>query len=200
MVAGLLVTAASVQAQQIYRIVGANGRVTFTDVPPTNVPQQNIALINTILAPGTVNTSGLSFDLQQIALKYPVVLYTTNSCPSCEQGRRFLMARGIPFAEKTVTSAEEVDAFLKMSGDSPMPYLTIGKESVKGFIEGDWSSYLTAAAYPQSSQLPAGYKYAAAAPLIEKRPPPPPPETASAPAPAAAQTGPTPDNPAGIRF
>jgi glutaredoxin len=190
------------QAQQIYRIIGANGRVTFTDVPPVNTPPQSVTLVAAILIPGTANTTGLPFDLQQIALKYPVTLYTTNNCPTCEQGRRYLMSRGVPFAEKTVNSPEEVTAFLKLSGDSPMPYLTIGSESIKGYIEGDWSVYLTAAAYPISSQLPPGYRYANSAPLIDRSQPltPAPEVTTQAPAETAPPPSASADNPTGIKF
>jgi glutaredoxin len=193
----------SAWAQQIYRIVGSNGRVTFTDVPPPGATSnKNVSVVGNFLIPGTVNTGGLPFELQQIVLKFPVVLYTANNCAVCTQGRNHLVGRGIPFAEKTVTTPEEIEAFLKFSGDSPMPYLTIGKESIKGYIEADWSTYLTAAAYPQSSQLPSNYKYASAAPLIERKAPEPAVAEAPAALPPLLNDAPavTPDNPTGIKF
>jgi glutaredoxin len=189
------------QAQQIYRIVGENGRVTFTDQAPAPSSTAKVSTIGVNLTAGTANTGGLPFDLQQIALKYPVVLYTANNCAVCNTARSHLMSRGIPFAEKSVTTNEEIEAFLKLSGDSPMPYLTIGSQQLKGYSAGDWSQYLTAAAYPEKSQLPAGYKYASAAPLIEPKKVVPPEERkakeeATPPSPSA----PSPSNPAGIKF
>ena len=41
--AALLCLASSVQAQTVYRIVGADGKVTFSDKPPVNAEQGKVA-------------------------------------------------------------------------------------------------------------------------------------------------------------
>lgn len=204
--AALALLGTSIQAQQIYRIVGPDGRVTFTDRAPDPSVTAKIISMGAGPSAGTANTVGLPFELHQVALKFPVVLYTANNCEVCNQARSLFTSRGIPFAEKTVHTQADIDAFLKLSGDSPMPYATIGTQKLKGYNEGEWNRFLSAAAYPEKSQLPAGYKYAAAAPLVEP-PKDPPAPAASTPAgnlpPPSATTplpSPAPNNPAGIRF
>ena len=78
----------------------------------------------------------------------------------------------------------------------------------KNRLEVEWGQFLDAAGYPKTSQLPPGYRAAPPVPLVAVQAPAPRPAPATAaPAPAAAApaapppvTGPTPDNPAGIRF
>jgi arsenate reductase-like glutaredoxin family protein len=187
------------QAQQVYRIVGPDGRVMFTDRAPD--PSVSAQMVSTGAGPsaGTSNTAGLPFELQQVSRKYPVVLYTAGNCEVCNQARSLLTSRGIPFAEKTVNTPADIEAFQRLSGENSMPFATIGSQKLKGYNELEWSQFLSAAAYPEKSQLPASYKYAAAAPLVEPpkdlSPASAPPTNSSLPTPA-----PTVNNPANIRF
>jgi hypothetical protein len=197
------------QAQPVYRIVGADGRVSFSDQPPPNARQAR-PLASGAAAGPAVDSAGLPYDLRQVVGRYPVTLYTATSCAPCDSGRALLVTRGIPFNERTVTSPEDVDALKKLGGDGSLPLLTIGAQQLRGYSNGEWAEYLDLAGYPKGSVLPAGYRRAAATPLVKpspvaseqaKREQP----SAAAPAPAAlnptvpsART--TPDNPAGIRF
>ena len=107
-----------------------------------------------------------------------------------------------------MTTAEDGQALKRLSGESALPFLTIGSQQLKGFSDAEWTQFLDAAGYPKSSVLPASYRQAAATPLVTVNAPAASPaaqagaRAAAAPAPAAtpATPGPTPDNPAGIRF
>jgi glutaredoxin len=202
----LALTASLVQAQGVYRIVGPDGRVTFSDKPPA-ASDRATSLSTDGRAAGTVASNALPFELRQIASRYPVTLYSGDNCGPCDSGRQLLTSRGIPFTERTVTTPQDADALQKFNGDASIPVLTIGGQRLKGFLEADWSQYLDAAGYPRSSQLPANYRNPAPTPLV----PPPPPvpaavngKTPVAPAvpEAASPRAPTvsPDNPAGITF
>lgn len=140
--------------------------------------------------------------LQQAMQRYPVELLTAPKCAPCADGRALLVARGVPFKEFTVTSAEDQRA-MEAKGITSLPHLTIGRQVLSGFNEVEWHQYLGAAGYPEKSALPAGYRQAAAEPLA--------PSVSSAPAeqgspvPAQGVTDVTPpaldpSNPAGIRF
>ncbi|MEO6321044.1 MAG: glutaredoxin family protein [Polaromonas sp.] len=195
------------QAQQVYRIVGPDGKVTFSDRPPpvsasnTKTSEANLARA------GSAVPASLPYELRQVALKYPVVLYTAENCAPCGAGRSMLTSRGIPFSEKTVTTAGDTEALQRLSGETSLPFLTIGSQHLKGFSDAEWTQFLDAAAYPKSSRLPASYRAPAPAPLVAVAVAP-----AAAPASAAAagrnaspaalpvQPAPTSTNPAGIRF
>src|SRR6478735_5512200 len=142
-------------AQQIFRIVGPDGRVTFSDQPPLEASAK-AANAKTISLPGAggSDTSALPYELRQAANRYPVTLYTAPGCGPCGPGRAALMGRGIPFAEKTVTTNEDIEALKRMAGTPTLPFLTIGGQQLKGFSESEWVTFLDAAGYPKTSQLP----------------------------------------------
>jgi glutaredoxin len=197
-----LVFCSQVGAQQVYRIVGPDGRVSFSDTPP---PPSANAKVSTGRA-GSFTEAGsgtaLPFELRTVVQRYPVTLYTSKDCPPCDAGRNLLRSRGVPFTERTIESAEDAEAFRRLSGDGSLPMATVGSQQMKGFSDTEWSQFLDAAAYPKTSVLPSGYRNPAPAPMVARTAPAAAPTAAAAPAPTApaADTGPTPSNPAGIRF
>ncbi len=209
--AGLLAAAgfgsSDANAQQIYRIDGPDGKVTFSDKAPLEPNPRATATARAVPLPmpGTAADNGaLPFQLRQVAARFPVTLYTSAGCAACASGRAMLSARGIPFNEKTVSSNEDIEALKRLSGAASVPFLTVGGQQLKGFSEIEWTEFLDAAGYPKTTQLPAGYSPPPATPLVAAetpaRPAPsqPAPRTTSPPLPAPAAT--SLDNPAGIRF
>jgi glutaredoxin len=191
-------------AQTIYRIVEPDGRIIFSDRPPAANAKATI-----LGADGRSNDNGaatteLPFELRQAISKYPVMLYTGDNCEPCNAGRSLLRTRGIPFTERTITTAKDVEALQAMGSDATVPILSIGSQRLKGFSGGEWNDYLSAAGYPQNSLLPPGYRNPPAAPLVplpEAAPPtaqpaPPPVQDTAPPPPPVV----TPENPAGIIF
>lgn len=199
----LLGTMGAADAQTIYRIVGADGKVTFSDKAPVTAEQGKVA--STGVGAKTDSTgSALPFELRQVVAKYPVVLYTSAKCSPCDTGRTFLTSRGVPFSERTISTQEDRDYLQRLSGDVSLPYLTVGTTKIKGLSDQEWTQYLDAAGYPKSSLLPPNYKFAAATPLVtvqkasagtkaDEKPANPAPEQSYQPPPA-------PPNPAGITF
>ncbi|MCK6415662.1 MAG: glutaredoxin family protein [Giesbergeria sp.] len=203
--------ATATQAQQVHRIVGPDGKVTFSDRAPEDKKAQSTVL--STASGGAASNPALPSELRQVASRFPVTLYTGESCSPCQQARQLLVQRGVPFTERSVNTNDDLDALRRLSGESALPFGTIGRQQLKGFSDAEWTQYLDAAGYPAQSRLPKGYTQPAATPLAPAKAP-----TASAPdAPqeaASAPTGrprrqappppppgaPTPSNPAGIRF
>jgi glutaredoxin len=190
-----------VNAQQIYRSVDQDGRITFSDKSKLD-PNGRASTATAIAMPGSAaDNSALPFELRQAASRYPVTLYTAPSCAPCVAGRALLSNRGIPFTEKTVTSSEDIDALKRLAGASSLPFLTIGGQQLKGLSETEWVQFLDAAGYPKTSQLPPGYTPPAATALVTAQQPQAPARPAPAPRTAAKDPAEAPtDNPAGIRF
>ncbi|MFC5500073.1 glutaredoxin domain-containing protein [Caenimonas terrae] len=203
--AALMTLAASVNAQQVYRIVGPDGKVTFSDKPPleANAKQAPVVPLGTGGGAGGASGAGLPFELRQVASKYPVTLYTGNNCGPCGSGRAYLSSRGVPFTEKTITTPEDAQALQRLAGDTSIPMLTVGGQQIKGFSDSEWGQFLDAAGYPARATLPAAYRNPPPAPMVAvQRPAPVPvpeaqPEQARAPSPPPQEQG---DNPAGIKF
>jgi glutaredoxin len=208
--AGLLAVAgfssSDVNAQQIYRILGSDGRITYSDKAPLEATARSGAATAVPMPGAGALNSALPFELRQAASRYPVTLYTGPGCDPCLAGRAMLAGRGVPFTEKTVTTNEDIEALKRLAGAPSLPFLTIGGQQLKGFSEAEWVQFLDAAGYPKTSQLPTSYTPQPATSLVSAQQPEAPvraaPQAAraAAPAPAPAPGAATADNPAGIRF
>lgn len=155
--------AMGLNAQTVFRSVGPDGRVTFSDRPGPQAQTPRAGTTGGGVDPSA--TPALPYALAQVVTRYPITLYTAKECGPCDTGRQLLTQRGVPFTEKTVNSNDDIAAFGRLNPDNSLPLLTLGGQSVKGFSERDWVQYLDAAGYPSQSALPSGYKNAMATPL-----------------------------------
>ncbi|MBA3597524.1 MAG: glutaredoxin family protein [Methylibium sp.] len=190
-----LMVSTAPQAQ--YKVVEPDGRVTYTDRPSL----AGAARVAPLSLPTDVVASGeaLPAALQQPAARFPVTLYTMPTCAPCDNGRNYLRRRGVPFAEKTVTTLADSKAFQSLNLGTEVPVLRIGQQVLRNFSETTWANDLDLAGYPATSRLPNGYRGWEPMPLAMVPPPGPPavvraPETPAALPPALEAT------PNGIRF
>ncbi len=150
----LLFFAASAHAE-LYKWVGADGKISYSDTPPPAAAKQ--VETKALAGGGGVDTSNLPYELAQAVKVSPVTLYTTTDCSPCADGRSLLNARGIPFSEKTVTSNDDIEQLKRVGGKGQLPVLTVGRNKLLAFEAGAWNSALTTAGYPTSSKLPKSY-------------------------------------------
>lgn len=200
---GLLLAQGAVHAQAVYRIVGPDGKVTFSDKPPANATKA----VGIEAAATTTESSSpaLPYELRQAVAKYPVTLYSAKDCAPCDSGRSLLRARGVPFSEKTISTNDDIESLQRLAGATSLPLLTVGGQQIKGYSDQEWMQYLSAAGYPEKSKMPANYRNPVPTPLVTA-------QTAASPvAPAASKANnaspplpapppPNPGNPAGIQF
>lgn len=198
---GLAALGASMPALALYKVVGPDGKVTYTD----RIPGPGDGKVTPLTPKGnsTVETAALPLELRQVAQRYPVTLFVVADCAPCDSGRALLRQRGIPHAEKLVLTEEDADALQRLTGTRDAPTLMIGQQALRGLSTENWNAYLDAAGYPKESRLPAGYQFADPTTLTQRREPPRPAAPASVPtadaatdAPAAAPAS----KPGSIRF
>jgi len=191
-VAALLAGAAAGAMAQ-YKIVGPDGKVTYTDKPPAGAD----------VRPSSGSTgsaddaAGLPYATRQALAKYPVTLYSARDCPPCDQARQALRQRGVPFNEYTVSTDADVAALKSRFGDSSAPTIAIGTTVVKGYSASGLAGYLDAAGYPAQARL-NGYRWPPATPLTT--PAPAAPGAATAAATPATPAAPLPPSKSGIQF
>lgn len=151
----IVLLACSTLAQaELYKSVGPDGRVTYSDTPTAKAQP-----VDTRKAPAaSVSGTALPYELALVARAHPVTLYTSDKCPPCFSARNLLAKRGVPYVEKTVSSNEDIAALAAVAGEARLPLLTIGAAKEQGFEEGVWNRALSAAGYPQTSQLPASWR------------------------------------------
>ena len=191
---------AATPVHALYKVVGPDGKVTYTDTPPpassgSKVTQLGGSNVN------VVTDVALPLELRQVSQRFPVTLYTMKVCEPCDAARTLLRQRGVPFSEKLVITGEDAEALSRVSGGLDMPAATVGAQVLRGYSADAWTGTLDTAGYPRESRLPASYQHPAATPLTQ----PPVAVTApvARPAPAAAPAAGAEQLPAasnGIRF
>ena len=215
---GLLGLLPAVPASAQYKVIGADGSVTYTDRAPADASakvqpmRRDGSLAATAPAAGTPASPApavaLPFELRALVARFPVVLYTTNQdCAPCLQARKLLTQRGVPYSERSVSNDDDIGALQRLTGGRSVPALTVGAQALRGFQEQDWQATLDLAGYPKESRLPRSWQAAPIRPLVALRgpgraagealtiagEPPPAPSGEAAPAPLPAAS-------AGIRF
>ena len=156
------------QACAQYKVVGPDGKVTYTDRSPTSIEGK----ITTLGARGAAVSTEvpLPTELRHTVARYPVTLYVTvRACAPCDSARQLLRQRGIPHSEKLIATPEDGDALERVTGGRDAPTLTLGAQTMRGLASDVWNSYLDAAGYPRESLLPANYRNPEPTPLTKPR-------------------------------
>lgn len=166
----MLLAGAAAGALAQYKIVGPDGKVTYTDKPPAAA---DIRLNNG--APAAANggaTGGMPYETRQAVAKYPVTLYAAHDCGPCDQAREALRKRGVPFSEYSVNTDADVAALRSRLGSTTLPVVAIGGQTMKGYSATDLQGYLDAAGYPAQARL-NGYHWPLAVALAPVNATPP---------------------------
>ena len=151
----ILLCTAGANAQQMYKWVGPDGKITYSDTPPPSTVKQ---VEKKSASFGGVSVANLPFELAETVRNHPVTLYSAPQCAPCDAGRALLTSRGIPFAEKTVTTNEDIEKLRQAASDAQLPLLIVGRNKQKGFESTGWTASLNTAGYPTTSRLPASYR------------------------------------------
>lgn len=154
-----------------YKVVRPDGSITYTDRPPIDSNVRVTSLNRKDIQQAAGAETALPLELRQVAAKYPVTLYTSTDCQPCDAGRKLLQQRGIPYAEKRVTTEEDALALERAVGGRTVPALNVGPQPLRGFSETDWTVFLDTAGYPRESKLPKNWPVPAATPLVDKTTP-----------------------------
>ena len=146
---------------ELYRSIDKDGKVHYSDTPLMD--SEDVERLKSVKEP--VPDTNLPYETQRAMQNFPVTLYTFSECGSaCQQAREFLVARGIPFTEKSLVTQEDIDAFRKASADSKYPSATVGKTWLKGFQSEQWNNELDFAGYPKKNP---GYRPRSVKPPVQ---------------------------------
>ena len=149
LIISVLLLTAPAQSAQLYQWKDAQGRVYYSDQqPPPSVKNATQKSFK-----GSFIEGGDSFALKAAREKFPVTLYSTACGVPCDQGKRHLEQRGIPYTSKNPESGEDRAALLKLTGRSNVPVLVVGKDKIDGYEVGQWDAALDKAGYPKAGDL-----------------------------------------------
>ena len=189
LIISVLLLTAPAQSAQLYQWKDAQGRVYYSDQqPPPSVKNATQKSFK-----GNVIEGGDSFALKSARDKFPVTLYSTACGVPCDQAKRHLAQRGIPFTSKNPESGDDRAALLKLTGRSNVPVLLVGTDKIDGYEVGQWDAALDKAGYPKAGDL--GKKATPASKAEDSKTPSP-----ASPAPQAASPAPAPPAQAKSRY
>jgi glutaredoxin len=112
----------------------------------------------------------LPFELAEAVRAHPVTLFTTTDCAACDSARKALQQRGIPYTEKSVTTAADQASLKQAGGSNALPFIVIGSVKLSGFEATGLNQALTAAHYPAERVLPNTYQFESAVPAAASGP------------------------------
>ena len=151
---------------QLYRQVGPDGRVTYSDLPPAGAAVDARPRATGTAASDQSGAAGLPYALRGPAARHPVTLFTSAQCAPCDDARAHLLRRGVPFSERSVRSSTDAAAFRQLGfADPSFPAVSVGTQRLTGFEAGAWDQLLDLAGYPKQSMLPANWRTAPTRPL-----------------------------------
>ena len=181
-------------AQQMYKWKDAEGVVHYSDTPPP--AKEKKVEVKDFSAPAMTPPVALPYALAQAVKSNPVTLYTTPNCGPCDQARKALFDRGVPFSEKTVGSDADRARLTAAGGQDTVPFIVVGRKTLAGYGVAELQAALTEATYPLTRRLPAGYQNPPVLPAAPAA------VAAAKPAPVEAPVMPAapPPSPTGIQF
>lgn len=145
---GLLAVGSTLAVAQTYRWVDpASGRTIFSDTPPPGTAKQ---VKKSFSAPPD-GDKPMPYATKQAAQNFPVTLYTSAECGPCAKARELLTKRGVPFTEKTIQTEADQAELKALLGETTVPGLKVGRQTVKGFDASAYNSTLDLAGYPKAS-------------------------------------------------
>lgn len=145
----LSASAATTAANTLYKSVGPNGVVSYSDQPPTDATQAKvinfddlpITVLPTFSAPDTAPTlveraRKLWASWTTTKTKAPssgVVLYTTRSCGYCKQAKAYLEGKSIKYQEIDVDTKSGNAQYAQAGGGKGVPMIVVAGKNVNGF-------------------------------------------------------------------
>lgn len=134
------------KADTFYKWVDSQGQVSYHDRPPPEGAGYQVE--KKVLGPS--HKTNQDDALAKVAEKYPVVLYATPSCASCDLARAYLQKRKVPFTEQNVENNPALQqTLIKIAGSVSVPTITIGDKVMKGYLESILEGELDDAGYPK---------------------------------------------------
>jgi glutaredoxin len=154
LIAILLCATAGVAGAQMYRWTDASGKVHYSSTPPPagakDVRPQAAPRPSSAAAPAPAQSAAL----EQAMKDHPVTLFTTPGCDACDEARKLLNTRSVPFKEISVTEDEQIEQLKKAVGSSSVPSMVVGGDVQKGYEAGAYNRALDTAGYPKAGVLP----------------------------------------------
>ena len=150
----LLIAMGAVHGQTLYKSVGADGRVVYSDQPPANGAVQKTFKFDNLpvsVVPGmaippsgsSTATAAAGNNAAGAQRQGDVVLYTAVWCGYCKAAKSYLGSKGVPYRELDVDTPAGKAAFAQL-GVRGIPVLLANGQRLTGFTPQAYDAALRA--------------------------------------------------------
>lgn len=135
----LLLTALNAQAG-LYKVVGADGKISYTDQKPLAQSAKAEKLDTRTYA-----ATPMAARNENAAVAEKVTLFTAKSCQLCDEAKAYMASRRITYQEWDVDKSNYARAKLAEFGADSVPVILVGREKMVGFSEARLDAMLNKA-------------------------------------------------------
>lgn len=137
--AGLALLWGTAPAQALYKTVGPDGRVTYTDHPPSGAKAKPLSSGTPAisLSPGAAPTTATRSTRPNLGA---VTLYSAVWCGYCRQAKAYLASHGIAYREVDVESPSGAADFARAGGGRGIPLLVAGGQQIRGYSQASYDA------------------------------------------------------------
>ena len=151
----VLAVVTATQAETLYKVVGADGKITYTDRPPADgkttalqfadAPSSPLpALVLKYQAELRKTMQGRLAEGRMIDSTGAVTLFGAPWCGYCKRAKSYLQTKGIRYREHDIDTVEGGRAFIEAGGQKSVPLLVADGKRLLGFTEGAYDGFFAA--------------------------------------------------------
>ena len=128
-------------SQTLYKSVGPDGKVAYSDKPPTEGRIEKMKFQNLPATPLPESVAAAYAELLRKAKVNPVatvpvagtVLYSATWCVYCKQAKAYLASKGVAYSELDIDTPAGMASFAQVGGGKGVPLLMAGGQKVNGY-------------------------------------------------------------------
>lgn len=137
---GLLLLALGMEAHAVvYKIVGADGRVSYTDKEPEATSTEKTEKLKLQTYTGAPSVSSMKDAVKR------VTILSAQWCGQCTRAKAYMKSRKIDFEEWDVDKSDYARAKMNELGAKGVPVILVGKQKMVGFSEDGLEDLLKSA-------------------------------------------------------
>ncbi|WP_374350267.1 glutaredoxin domain-containing protein [Chitinimonas sp.] len=144
----LISAAALGQTTTLYKSTGPDGRVSYSDQPPSNAKDMKTLTFQSAPAsPLSAETLAYIAQLKKSAdtrsaapVSQEPVLYSAAWCGYCKKAKAYLASRKVSYREVDIDTDDGALSFARAGGKGGVPFLVVGGKSLSGFSEASYDA------------------------------------------------------------
>ncbi len=152
----VFVATTAAQAETLYKVVGPDGKITYTDRPPadgTSTTTLRFADAPSSPLPPSVlkyqaelqkSMQNRLAQMKRMDSADTPVLFSASWCGYCKQAKAYLQTKGINYQEIDIDTPDGGRAYFEAGGRQGVPLIVAGGRRQQGFSAGSYDNFFGA--------------------------------------------------------